>query len=273
MTVSLKNPDHTRYIRFLTALLALSLCFSSCPSPSMAQPSQEELKKAIRQVLKDNPDLVMDILKENSETVLEIAQQGNTLRKRKAVHAQWQEDLKKPKTVDLKDRAFLGKPDAPVTIVAYSDYTCPYCRQAEHILVQLMEKYSGKVRYVFKVLPKEDPVSLTLAKYSTAAFLLDREKGWKLYELLFGNVEQFEREGESYIRQVSTELGFDYKKLKAEASGTRAEARLAADRKEADGLGITGTPYFLVNDLLIRGAVGRDLFEEAIELALEQKGK
>lgn len=255
---------------FFSLILSLVLL---APMPASAQPSREDLKKAIREVLKENPDLVLDILKGHSETVLEIAQEGNILRKRKALRAQWDEDIKNPKSIDLKDRAFLGNADAPVTIVAYSDFTCPYCRQAEHTLTRLMEKYKGKLRYTFKVLPKDDPASLSLAKYSTAAFYLDPEKAWKLYETLFANVEKFERDGEVYIKEVSAGLGFDYRKLKAEAASPKVEARLAVDRKEADGLGITGTPYFLVNDLLIRGAVNRDIFEEAIELALKLKEK
>lgn len=257
-------------LSFLGALLCAALFF---PLSASAQTSQEELKKALRQVLKENPELVMDVLKDNSETVLDIAQQGNIIRKRKALRAQWEEDVKQPKKVDLKDRAFLGKAAAPVTVVAYSDFTCPYCRQAEHALNQLMEKHSGKLRYTFKALPKDEPASISLAKISTAAFMMDEEKGWKLYEALFQNVEKFEREGEAFLKETSASAGFDYKKLKAEAAGAAVEARLAADRKEADGLGITGTPYFLVNDILIRGAVSRDLFEEAIEMALGAASK
>lgn len=251
-------------------LLAGSLCF---PRNALADLSQEELKQAVRQILKDNPDLVLDILKEHSETVLEVAQQGNLLRKRKAVRAQWDEDAKHPKKTDLQNRVFRGAQDAPVTITAYSDFTCPYCRQAEQTLAKLLEKYKGKIRLTFKALPKEDAASVALAKYSCAAFLLDADKGWEFYDFLFRSVEEFEQKGEAFIKKAAEDMGFDYRKLKAEAASAQVQKRLDDDRREADGLGITGTPYFLVNDLLVRGAVSPDIFEEAIERSLAAKKK
>ena len=269
-------------LRTLSTVLPLFLClclYAALPLQAFAQPSQADLKESLRQLLKENPELVLDIVKENpklvldilkdnSETVLEIAQQGSSLRKRKAIRAAWDEDIKKPKKIDLEGRAFLGKTDAPVTIVAYSDFTCSYCRQEEPVLAALLKKYQGKVRYTFKALPKSEPTSTTLAKYSTAAFMLDPEKGWKLYEELFRSAEKFERQGEDYIKEVSASLGFDYNTLKAESESSKVKDRLEADGKEADILNISGTPHFLVNDLVIRGAVDQELFAEGIEKAL-----
>ena len=271
----------------LSTVLLLSLCLCLCaalPLPAFAQPSQENLKESLRQLLKENPELVLDIVKENpglvldilrnnSEAVLDIAQQGSSLRKRKAIRAAWGEDIKKPKKIDLEGRAFLGKKDAPVTIVAYSDFTCSYCRQEEPVLAALLKKYQGKVRYTFKALPKSEPTSTTLAKFATAAFMLAPEKAWKLYEELFRSAEKFESQGEDYIKGVSASLGFDYNTLKAESESSKVKDRLDADGKEADVLGISGTPHFLVNDLVIRGAVDQELFAEAIERALEAVSK
>lgn len=231
------------------------------------------LKAALIEVLKENPDIVLDILKDNSEMVLEIAQQGNVLRKRKAMLAQWEQDAKIPKAINLENRVFRGNMDAPVTIVSYSDFTCPYCRQAEYVVGQLLKKYKGKVRVTFKALPKDDPFSLTAAKYSTAAFMMDPEKGWAFFDALFDGVEQFERDSETFLKDTAAKVGLDFRKLKAEAGSAAVQQRLDADRKEADGFGINGTPYFMVNDLLVRGAVAKDLFEEAIERALALKGK
>lgn len=259
---------------FLVFIFCCMLQATAIPAAA-AEASPEALKAAVREVLKENPDFILDILKDNSEMVLEIAQQGNILRKRKAMLAQWEHDAKDSKKIDLDERPFRGNKDAAVTIVAYSDFTCPYCRQAEFTLRQLMKKYGDRVRMTFKALPKDDPFSQALAKYSTAAFIMDEKKGWEFFDLLFNNVEQFEREGEAFLKEAGSGFGYDFKKLKAEAGSSKVQARLDRDRKEADRLGISGTPYFLVNDLMVRGAVSKDLFEEAIEMALrlEQGGK
>lgn len=265
-TVVRQKPLRDFQIILLLGLLAFPAFFAF---PAAAASSDDALREAVRRLLKEHPELILDTLKENSETVLEIAQQGSILRKRKATLAQWEKDAKERKTIDVRDRAFRGNIKAPVTIVAYSDFTCPYCRQAEVTITQLLKKYDGTIRVTFKALPKDDyPLSQATAKYATAAFMMDPQKGWKFFDVLFNSVSQFEREGENFLKTTAAEIGLDFKKLKADAGSVKVQERLDADRAEADALGISGTPYFLVNDLVARGAISKDLFEEAIEMAL-----
>ena len=271
-----------RFVFFFTPLgrffsvcgIAAALLFAQAAPAGAAQPGEAALKNAVRKVLSEHPELILDILKENSETVLEIAQQGNILRKRKAMLAQWEQDAKTPKAIDLRDRAFRGVHTAPVTIVSYSDFTCPYCRQAEYVIMQLLKKYQGKLRVTFKALPKDkDSYSLAAAQYATAAFNLDPVKGWEFFDALFDGITLFERDTDTFLKDTAARLGYDLKKLKNEAGSVAVQERLDADRQEADRLGISGTPYFLVNDLLVRGAVSKDLFEEAVDKALALKEK
>lgn len=263
-------PTVIRASAFALALFLFGAGFFSTASAAPAL-SDSDVKEAVRQILKEHPELVMDVLRDNSETVLEIAQQGNILRKRKNMLAQWEMDATQHKAVNLDKRSFRGDGDAPVTIVAYSDYTCSYCQQAEQVLAQLLKKYKGTIRVAFKVLPKDEPYSIAAAKYATAAFLLDPAKGWDFSDALFNDAQRFEREGDEFLKELAARLGYDFKKLKSESGGSRVQARLDEDRKEADGFGISGTPHFLVNDLVVRGAIPKDMFEEAIEMALKYK--
>ena len=116
---------HNAFQATRTIALACLFClFAACAHG--AAPADKDLKAEVERILKENPEIILDILKDNSETVLEIAQQGNMLRKRKALMAQWESDATQHKTPDLAGRAFRGGgANAPVTIVAYSDYTCP----------------------------------------------------------------------------------------------------------------------------------------------------
>ncbi|MDR2125082.1 MAG: thioredoxin domain-containing protein [Desulfovibrio sp.] len=274
------KPAFFRTHPYISLLFPCLLPFASIAPPACgpvlgAQTGAGEVsvREAVRRELHEHPELVLDILKENSETVLEIAQQGNMLRRRKSLLAQWEQDVKQRKIVKLDDRSFRGKADAPVTMVVYSDFTCPYCRQAEYDVSRLLQKYDGKLRMTFKALPKEDPVSATAAKFATAAFLLDPVKGWEFHDALFNGSEQYEREGEEFLKKTAESLGYDFKKLKSAANSPAVRQRLDFDGKEADNLGISGTPHFLINDLMVRGAVGRELFEEAVETALRHAGK
>lgn len=230
------------------------------------------LKAALTQLLRENPKLVLDVLRENSEDVLEIAQQGNMQRKRKALIAQWEQDAQIVKKVNLDGHASRGLVNAPVTIVAYSDFTCPFCRNADQVLSQILPKYKNKVRFVFKPLPKEKvPVSLAASRYSIAAFMQDAAKGWEFYELIFAGMENLEQDGENFLKATALKAGLDLKRLMADAASAKVQAIIDADRAEADALQIPGTPYFLVNNLAVRGALPKEFFEDAIDMALRLK--
>ncbi|MDL2266563.1 thioredoxin domain-containing protein [Desulfovibrio sp. OttesenSCG-928-G15] len=261
-----------RFASLLVMALMLLLPTVSCAAQKGAI-DKEEFRAVLREVLAEDPDIILEVLKERSEDVLDIAQQGNALRKRKAMVAQWRQDTQTPKKPDLKQRAFRGGQKAPVTIVSYSDFTCPYCRQAEYVIVQILKKYGANVRVTFKPLPKDTPESQAAAKLSTAAFMLDPQKGWKVFDALFDGIADFEHNQDAFVKRLCADTGLDQKALAAKAESEAVQSRLDADREEADGLGISGTPYFLVNDLLIRGAVSRELFEEAVEMALDLKKK
>lgn len=263
--------------RSLCVLLVLCLmCCLAFPVSLQAAPiEREEFAKMLREALRDNPDMVLDVLRSHSETVLDIAQQGSDQRVSKKLQAQWRLDMQQPKQVALEDRPIRGTADAPVTIVAFSDFTCPYCRQAESTLRALMERHSGKIKFVFKHLPlKGRKNSDIAAMYHIAATFQDPEKAWKLYDLLFAGGPRIAEEGEPFIKAMAEEAGLDMKQLAAEMKkATRVNTILNEDMDDARRLGIDGTPNFLVNNLIVRGALPLDFFSEAVSMALSEAKK
>ncbi len=263
---------------FLICTLLILLCLGRVvPAPaaeSAAAPvDKTELRNALRELLRQEPELVLDVLRDNGEVVLEAAQQGSVARRKKAALAQWEQDAKTPKKVSADTSAQRGSAKAPVTIVVYSDFTCPYCRQADAVLEDLYPAYKDKVRIIFKPLPKgEVPLSLSAAKYSLAAFMQDKDKGWSYYRALFAGVDDLERDGDTFLKAAAVREGLDMKRLAADVAGPKVKAQLEADSAEADTLNVPGTPYFLVNDMVIRGYVPKEIFELAIDTALKQKG-
>ena len=254
-------------------LCVAGFALGALPLPGHAATSQE-MKQLIRDALKEDPNLVLDVLREHSEVVLEVAQEGNMQRKRKAMLAQWEQDARVPKSIAVKGAAIRGDVHAPVTIIAFTDFTCSFCRQSEMMMSSLLERYRGKVRFVFKPLPKDDyPVSVLAAKYATAAFMQDAAKGWALYDAVFAGADSLESQGENFLKKAAADAGLDLKRLAQEVNGTKVREALAAARDEADALKIQGTPYFFVNNLVVRGSIPKDLFEEAIQIALKKAGK
>ncbi len=262
-------------VRFSRVCALLIVLFVPAAVPAFGAESsgvdKAELRNALRELLKKEPDLVLDVLRNNSEVVLETAQEGSNARRRKAALAQWEQDAKTPKKYSAETPAQRGSSKAPVTIVVYSDFTCPYCRQADAVLEELYPVYKDKVRILFKPLPKDDALSMNAARYALAAFLQDKEKGWNYYRALFAGVADLDRDGETFLKALAVREGLDMKRLVADAAGSKVKAQLEADSAEADTLNVPGTPYFLVNDLVVRGYVPKETFALAIDTALKIK--
>lgn len=255
-------------LMILGALIALSTSAYAAESASKADP---KVKEALRELLKEDPDLVMDVLRQNSEAVLDIAQMGADLRRERALMAQWTNDLTIPKKVNLAGRATKGDAKAPVTIVAYTDFTCVFCGQAEQTLKKLYASYGGKIRIVYKSLPlAASPGSVEAAEFMLAAYMQEPAKSWLLFDEFFSHREEIiGRSGDTYLRSTTLDMGFNMPKLLADASGKTVKGILAEDLQEAKDMGVQGTPFFLINNIVVRGDIGEPLFRKAIDLALE----
>jgi len=172
--------------------------------------------------------------------------------------------------VDIKDRPFRGAADAPVTIVAYSDFTCPYCQQAAGTMEKVLKENQGKIKYVFKHFPLETTgVARLAAEYHVAAARQDPELAWKFYDLLFARRADVLKDGEPAIVNAAKDAGLNMKKLAADVKRKDVRAEVDADIAEGQRIGVQGTPYFLINNLVARGALSSDLFKEAINMALQ----
>ena len=229
--------------------------------------TEQTLREALRNTLRDHPEIVLDVLREHSIDVLEIAQKGSQERQFKAMRAQWQEDEKKTLEIN-QDRPILGNGKAPVVIVAYSDYTCPYCADAAETIHQVMAARKDVVRFMFKNYPRRDqPLSRLASEYVTAAFVLDKEKGWAYHDAVFANQMRLLKEGEGFLRAEALALGFNLQKLGTEVKGRTVKNIIDEDIMEAQTNGVPGTPFHLVNKLTVRGGLPLAAFLEAVDTA------
>ena len=257
-----------RWIAFLCCLL-----FCVAASNAAGQ-SEEEFLKMLRQALKKHPELVLEALRQNSESVLEIAQQGANLRRKKNMESQWREDIKQPKSVATANRPILGPANAPVLIVTFSDFTCSYCQQAAEVLDRLVQARPQDVKVLFKHLPyNKDNASRLAAEYFVAASFQNARAPWILHNSFFAEPEKLSAEAQSFIAKAADQAGLDMKKLTADLKSKRTATILEEDQADAKKLHIEGTPYFLVNNLTIRGAVSYDILNAAVNMALAEAGK
>ena len=174
----------------------------------------------------------------------------NYVKKQEEEYMKAQAEANKPKVVEgdfSDDDPFMGNEDAPVTIVEFSDYVCPFCRRhVQQTVPSLKENYidTGKVKYVFRDLPLSfhDPMATKLAMI-----------GECVQEQL-GNV---------------SEVGADVDSVKSCVDSGDFAEEIAADMADAQKAGISGTPGFVVGNQVLSGAQPYESFAAAIEAALE----
>ena len=99
---------------------------------------------------------------------------------------------------------------------------------------------------------------------------MDKVKAWKMYALVFDRQKQVEDNALATLRTIAAEVGYDAKALEASVKSKAREldTMLAGDAADASALGFVGTPYFLVNNMVLRGALPMENFVDAVEMAL-----
>jgi protein-disulfide isomerase len=157
-----------------------------------------------------------------------------------------------------------GDSRAPVTIVVYNDFECPFCKRSEATLRALSEQYAGNVRFAFKNRPLPMHASArAAAKAALAAG--DQGKFWEYHDALFAHQDALDP---ASLERYAAELGLDVDRFRRTMAADRTEASIAADEVEATRLGVQGTPTFFVNGRRLIGAQPLERFQPVVELAL-----
>jgi predicted DsbA family dithiol-disulfide isomerase len=159
-----------------------------------------------------------------------------------------------------------GGPDAPVTLIEYTDYQCPFCTRIQPALDEIVRRYDGKVRHVFKQLPlPSHPEAELAAEASLCAE--DQGRFWELHDWLFINSRRITRDN---LMEQARRLEMDEQVFSSCLDDRVHRDLVKEDIAEAQRFGISGTPGFLVNGRVLRGAQPMDEFLKLIdeELAL-----
>lgn len=183
-------------------------------------------------------------------------------RARHLVGAETIVDLSAP--VDPARDHVRGAAEAPVTLVEYGDYECPYCGQAESVIRELLGEFGDELRYVFRSLPLNDvhPHAQVAAEAAEAAAAQDAF--WPMHDLLFERQDALEpRDLVGYAR----ELGLEVDRFSDELRRRAYAPRVTADVAGADQSGVSGTPTFFVNGRRHHGAYDLATLSGAVRAA------
>ena len=167
--------------------------------------------------------------------------------------------------VNIAGTPLRGPAGAPVTVVEFSDFQCPFCKRMQSTIGELREKYPDTVNWRFKDLPL---VSIhSGAQYAAEASRCagDQGKFWEYRDALFGEA----RVTDEVHPGIAEKLGLDKAVFEACLTSRKHKEAVEADSEEAQSLGISGTPAFIVNGILLSGAQPIEEFIRVIDAELK----
>lgn len=172
----------------------------------------------------------------------------------------------KPVDVRIDGAPLRGFARAPVTVVVFIDFECPFCARVQATLRDLEQAYAGKVKIAFKNRPLPMHSNARLA--SKAAMAAQAQgKFWEFHDVLFAHQGALDR---ASLDRYAREIGLDAARFARDLDGTELDLRIAADEADAKTLGVEGTPTTFVNGRRVVGAQPLAGFKAAVEKALSE---
>ena len=249
---------------------------------SALSPAQAEV---VRRVAQDEfchcgcPHTLAGCLKEHASCkhaprmaalAVRLAGQGMSAREILKAFTDYYSGFDRAKRASLDVKSFgppLGSPDAPVTIVEFSDFACPYCQALRPELERFVLDNAGRVKLYYKPFPI---ASHPHAREAAIAGEWARDRGlfWKMHDELFDHPRALAADD---LASYAEKIGGDPDDLRSALEQRRNEARIAASQAEARGVGISGTPTLYVNGRRLTLAGAPSEIQETLRFTVEDE--
>ncbi len=160
-----------------------------------------------------------------------------------------------------------GGEDAPVTIIEFADYECPYCRMVEKTVEKVLETYGDKVRFVYRDFPL--PFHAHARGASQAARCAEEQgKFWEYHDALYG-ASDLSTDG---LRELADQVGLDRNQFDECLASNKYDKAIQKDIDEGANAGVNGTPAFFINGRSLSGALPFEQFKQVIDEELSRQG-
>jgi diadenylate cyclase len=173
----------------------------------------------------------------------------------------WESDGLEP--VGTRDHA-RGPEDAPVTLLKYGDYECPYCGEAHPVLKELQERVGKQVRFVFRHFPLDSAHPRARRAAQAAEAAASQGRFWEMHDLLYERQGEL---GEEDLMRYAAELGLDLRRFEEDLANDNHTWRIEEDRLGGDRAGVRGTPTLFVNGVRYTGPMDLEGLLAAVEEA------
>lgn len=239
-------------IRALLRLAIPTAVLFACASPALAEdaPDKAAIEAIVRDYILAHPEIVEQALQaaEDRRAAAEQAALRQTLVE---LHDTLARD---------PDTPIVGNPDADVTVVAFTDYRCGFCRRAEPVIEQALAA-DPNLRVAFREFPILGPDSVDAARLALAAHRQDPARYGALHRAIFASEDAIDEAG---VLAIAAALGFDADGLRAAGNDPAIDAILTRNGELAQRLGIRGTPTFVIGATLLPGFSTLEAMQAAI---------
>jgi protein-disulfide isomerase len=251
--------------RRLVAIVVLLAACSNEPSPDQLKATLAQHPEILYAAIRAHPQEFVTLLDSVARATSSARQASSEQAEQRRIDA----EIAHPRQPDLTHGVYFGSPTAPITIVEYTDFECPYCRQERPVIVELFKRYGDRIRLVVKDMPMPfHPRAMPAARMFEAIAMQDASKAPKFYDTMYEHQERLVAEGDRFLEETVRSLGLDVDRAKRDAASDAVTARISADVAEAQRFGFTGTPGFLVNGVLLEGAYPIETFVRIIDRQL-----
>jgi protein-disulfide isomerase len=186
----------------------------------------------------------------------------------------------------LTEDSIRGNPDAPHTVVVFSDFQCPHCRNLDRQLREKLAPHPDYFRVVFKHFPmnrdcnrylqgRTNPAACAAAATVEAAYILGGDEAfWAMHDTFFKNPAALSglQALEKHTREVCEQISIDYDELKAQFTTRSVWARVDRHIEQASGAGIRATPVVFLNDRRVTGWVNTKFWDYLVYLEQQKEG-
>ncbi len=238
-------------MKFLRSILVLVLFLAPLSFAGCADKSDglSEVQKTQKEVLAK-----LNVIEANQEKMLKFFQPRKP-----------EIDLNKVHNIPVGSSIVKGSMSAPVTIVEFSDFQCPYCSKLQPTLKKILDAYPDEVRLVFKNFPLSfHKQAMNAAKAFLAA--AEQGKAWEMHDLIF---DKYNSLTEPMFKEFAQKLGMDTEKFSADFKSNKYDKQIQAEMNLGNTVGVRGTPTLFVNGKRMAGRSFND-FKTSIDRILKK---
>ena len=173
-------------------------------------------------------------------------------------------------SVSAKGAPIRGSEKTPVTIIEFSDFHCPYCKQVQPTLKRILSDYSGRVTLAYRDFPLDQLHPSARKAAEAARCANDQGKFWEFHDKLYGGGPDASPET---LTRLAKETGLDVVAFQQCLAVSKHRPDIDRDIEEAASLGVSGTPAFFINGRFLSGAQPYESFARIIDEELEHSGQ